>query len=164
MNGFTVDVRFDFPFDDLEDQQLISEIEQLLEEELLDDLHRAALLTLAHQGVEPPAALTVLLTGDEALQIMNREFRGLDTPTDVLSFESDLEIPEVGRYLGDIAIAIPTALRQAAAHPHNPRQEFELLTVHGVLHLLGHDHAEEDEKKKMWEAQEEIQNQLKINN
>lgn len=161
MNGFTVDIRFEFDFEELSNA---ADIQKLLDEELLDQLHRAALLTLSHQRVPTPAGLTILLTGDEALQLMNREFRGYDQPTDVLSFESDLEIPDVGRYLGDIAIALPTALNQAADHNHSGRRELELLTVHGVLHLLGHDHGEEEEKAVMWRAQDEILEELIISN
>ncbi|MDJ0754677.1 MAG: rRNA maturation RNase YbeY [Ardenticatenaceae bacterium] len=154
MNLYTVDVRFDFEFED-------DAIQELLDAELLDQLHQAAIATLVHQQVSQNAGLTILLTDDEALQTLNREFRGIDQPTDVLSFPSELEIPEVGRYLGDIAISVPTAMKQAAGQKHPASQEFELLAVHGVLHLLGHDHAEEDEKARMWAAQDEILEKLR---
>lgn len=154
MSPYTVDVRFDLEFED-------DKIQDLLDAELLDQLHQAAIATLVHQEVEHQVGLTILLTSDDALQTLNREFRGFDQPTDVLSFPSELDIPEIGRYLGDIAISVPTAMRQAAGQKHPAWQEFELLAVHGVLHLLGHDHAEEDEKTRMWAAQDEILKQLR---
>lgn len=157
MSAFTVDIRFDFS---LESYELEDEIQRLLDDGMLDHLHLAAVRSLEHQGVNPPAALTVLLTGDEAVRAMNREFRGQDKPTDVLSFPNEFEIPEIGRYLGDVAIAVPTTMAQAASQGGDPWSEFELLTVHGVLHLLGHDHADDAEKTAMWRAQEEIREMI----
>jgi probable rRNA maturation factor len=77
-----------------------------------------------------------LLTGDETLQRLNREFRAKDVPTDVLSFPS----PSPDGGLGDIAISVDRALEQAASYGHALIVEVEVLLLHGVLHLLGHDH------------------------
>lgn len=121
----------------------------------------AALATLQHQAVEPPASLTILLTDDSQLQQLNRDFRQIDAVTDVLSFPDGTELPGVGLYLGDIAISVPQAARQAEEAGHSLLEELRLLTVHGVLHLLGHDHAEPDEKETMWAAQEAILGGLK---
>lgn len=118
---------------------------------------RAAAVALNHQAVEDDADLTVVLSDDEQLQELNREFRDIDAPTDVLSFPAAESDPETGRrYLGDVLISIQRAEEQAAAGGHPLEAELQLLVVHGVLHLLGHDHAEDKEKLRMWAAQAQI--------
>ena len=77
-----------------------------------------------------------LLTGDETLQRLNREFRAKDEPTDVLSFPS----PSPGGGLGDMAISVDRAREQATAYGHDLSAELRVLLLHGLLHLLGHDH------------------------
>lgn len=125
----------------------------------LDALERAALATLAHQGAD--GDLSILLTDDAQLRKLNREYLGVDAPTDVLSFPAGETDPETGRrYLGDMLISIPRAIDQACAAGHTPEAEAQLLTVHGVLHLLGHDHAEAGEKARMWQAQAEVLTRL----
>lgn len=129
-------------------------------------IERAARAALVNQKQPPNADLTIVLTVDARLQQLNREYLGIDAPTDVLSFpasESDGSEtdPETGSpYLGDILISIPRAKAQAKAAGHALESEVQLLVVHGVLHLLGHDHAEPKEQKKMWKAQAEILDQL----
>jgi probable rRNA maturation factor len=122
------------------------------------DLHlleQAALAALTHQSAE--GDLTIVLADDEQLHRLNRDFLGIDAPTDVLSFPASETDPETGaRYLGDILLSIPRADAQAQAAGHPLVDEARLLVVHGVLHLLGHDHAEADEKAKMWKAQAEV--------
>lgn len=81
------------------------------------------------------ASVSVLLCGDARMRRLNREFRSIDRPTDVLSFPA--ELPGL---LGDIAIGVPYAARQARQRGHGLDREVQLLLVHGVLHLLGHDH------------------------
>jgi probable rRNA maturation factor len=126
----------------------------LIEPEIVE---RAAAATLEHQSASAEDDLTVVLTDDEQLQDLNREFRDIDAPTDVLSFSSSEADPETGRrYLGDILISVQRAEEQAAAGGHLLEAEIQLLVVHGVLHLLGHDHAEAEEKARMWAAQAEI--------
>jgi probable rRNA maturation factor len=120
---------------------------------LIRDTARAA---LKHQHAAG-GALSISVSSDETLQELNRKFLDRDAPTDVLSFPSDSDDPDAeGRYFGDIAISFPRAFAQAAAGGHAVESELQLLTVHGILHLLGHDHGEEKEKAKMWKAQEEI--------
>ncbi len=127
-----------------------------LPENIVSQLETAAVDTLKQQQIAPPATLTLLLSDDMQLQQLNRDYRGFDKPTDVLSFENGEELPGMGLYLGDIAISVETAVRQAAEAGHPLLQELRLLTIHGVLHLLGHDHAEAEEKAQMWAAQDEI--------
>jgi probable rRNA maturation factor len=89
-----------------------------------------------------------LLTDDEALRRMNRRFRGLDEPTDVLSFP----VATPGGELGDIAISVERAREQAAEYGHDLMTEIRVLLLHGVLHLLGHDHASDGGKMRRMEA------------
>lgn len=126
----------------------------LIEPEIVE---RAAAVALNHQAVEDDADLTIVLTDDEQLQDLNREFRDIDAPTDVLSFPASESDPETGRrYLGDVLVSVQRAEEQAAAGGHPLEAELQLLVVHGVLHLLGHDHAEDKDKLRMWAAQAQI--------
>ena len=130
-------------------------------------LETAVLATLQNQQIFPPAELSVLLTDDSQIQQLNRDYRGVDSPTDVLSFPAGDDmppIPDLPRYLGDIAVSVPFAEQQAAASGHALIAELQLLVVHGVLHLLGHDHGELDEKEVMWTAQTAVMTQLGLPN
>jgi probable rRNA maturation factor len=119
-------------------------------------LEKAAEATLIQQST-PEADLSVVLTGDKQIQVLNSNFLGMDAPTDVLSFPASETDPETGRlYLGDIIISVQRAESQCTAAGHSLEDELCLLVVHGVLHLLGHDHAEIHEKKQMWIVQKEI--------
>ncbi len=120
-------------------------------------IHQAAERALLHQGAPANALINILISDDEQLQELNREFRRIDAPTDVLSFPMDFIDPEADMpHLGVIAISYPRAQTQAEAGGHSVEAELQLLTIHGVLHLMGHDHAEEAEKTLMWQAQAEI--------
>jgi probable rRNA maturation factor len=122
---------------------------------------RAARAALTHQGQPADVDLSIVLTDDARLHQLNREYLGIDAPTDVLSFPASESDPETGApYLGDILISIPRAREQASAAGHAMESEVQLLVVHGVLHLLGHDHAEAKGKRKMWKAQAEILKEL----
>lgn len=120
-------------------------------------IERAVLSTLQHQNILDESDISIVFSGDEEIQALNNQYLGHDLPTDVLSFPGDEIDPDTGRlYLGDIIISVPQASLQALNGPHSIQFEIELLVVHGVLHLLGHDHANGDEKKAMWAAQREI--------
>ncbi len=122
-------------------------------------LKRAAQAALAHQSMDDD--LTILLTDDAQLRELNREYLGLDAPTDVLSFPASVTDPETARrYLGDILISVQRAEEQARAAGHALQAEVQLLVVHGTLHLLGYDHAEAGEKARMWNVQAEILERL----
>lgn len=132
-------------------------------------LERAARLTLdtstpVGAGFEFALAsvdMTIVLTDDAQLHELNREYLGVDAPTDVLSFPASEADPETGvSYLGDILISIPRAKQQAEAAGHSVEDEVQLLVVHGTLHLLGHDHATAAEKARMWKAQAEVMSRL----
>ena len=94
--------------------------------------------------------LAVRLTGDEELQKLNRDFRGVDRTTDILSFPGT-ETPE-GRHLGDIVISVPTARLQSAEYDHHLLRELKILLLHGVIHCLGYDHESDDGEMDKMEA------------
>lgn len=120
-------------------------------------LEDAACQALREQGVDEDVDLTILLSGNDEIQALNRDYRGYDKPTDVLSFEAHERDPETGvLYLGDIIISLERAFAQAETGGHLLVAETQLLVVHGVLHLLGHDHADAEEKAEMWRHQAEI--------
>lgn len=126
-------------------------------------LRTAVTVTLRHEQIKPPIEVTLLLTDDDQLQSLNKEYRGINQPTDVLSFEAGETMPgmkEDDPYLGDIVISLPMAERQAKQGGHSLKSELQLLTVHGTLHLLGYDHEEPEEKDRMWWVQASILAQL----
>ena len=105
-------------------------------------------------------SVAVVITDTDAVRQLNRQYRGIDAPTDVLSFENapdpDFPLVESPPHLGDIIIACPVAEMQARAAGHTTSQEVTLLVVHGALHLLGFDHETPDHKNKMWAIQQQI--------
>jgi len=126
-----------------------------------DLLERAAKIALEHEAQSLESDLSIILTDDARLHELNLNYLGVDAPTDVLSFPASETDPETGaRYIGDILISIPRAQSQADARGHPLEAEVQLLVVHGVLHLIGHDHAEAEDKARMWKAQTEILKQL----
>lgn len=128
-------------------------------------LERAANTALEHESRPLDSELSIILTDDTRLHELNLNYLGVDAPTDVLSFPASETDPETGaRYIGDILISITRAQSQATAAGHPLESEVQLLVVHGVLHLLGHDHAEAQEKARMWQAQTEILAQLGLAN
>jgi probable rRNA maturation factor len=92
----------------------------------------------------PQAEVYVVVTGDNDLQRLNRVYRKLDRPTDVLSFPDGDPLPDGGLLLGEIVISLDAARRQAAELGHGELRELEELVLHGTLHLLGHDHEQDD--------------------
>ena len=128
----------------------------------LVDLKTAVYAALTHENITPPAALTLLLTDDDTVRQLNCDFRQLDEPTDVLSFPAGEPLPGMAAwaYLGDIAISVPYAAQQAQHAGHSHQAELQLLAIHGVLHLLGHNHIEPVEKAVMWAAQTAVLTQL----
>ncbi|MEI7845665.1 MAG: rRNA maturation RNase YbeY [Chloroflexota bacterium] len=121
----------------------------------------AAVAALRYQSAPQDADLSIVLTDDNQLHELNLQWMGVDAPTDVLSFPSNEIDPETGNpYLGDILVSVQRAALQASAAGHPVEAEVQLLIVHGVLHLLGHDHAEPEQKARMWQAQGMILTEL----
>jgi len=128
-------------------------------------LERAVNAALENQSESLDSELTIVLTDNAQIQDLNRDYLGIDAPTDVLSFPASETDPETGaRYIGDIIISMPYAAKSAKTAGHPLESEVQLLVVHGVLHLLGHDHAKTNEKKRMWKAQAEILETLGLGN
>lgn len=130
------------------------------------EIRRAAQATLQAQppATGGPVDLTIVISDDRQLQALNHEYLGIDAPTDVLAFPAGQTDPETeALYLGDVLISAERAGVQAAAGGHPLVAEIQLLVVHGVLHLLGYDHAEKDEKERMWAAQEAVLKNLGLN-
>jgi probable rRNA maturation factor len=118
-------------------------------------LERAAKVVLEMEAIDLKSDLTILIDNDQRIQKLNFQFLGIDAPTDVLSFPSDEIDPETqSEYLGDIIISYTQACIQADVVGESINDEMQLLVVHGVLHLLGFDHAEPEEKEQMWNAQQ----------
>jgi probable rRNA maturation factor len=118
----------------------------------LDDLTRLAAATLVGEGV-PASELSLSFVGEDEIADLHERYLHEPGPTDVLSFPLDEEdVDEEGvRVLGDVVIAPAVAARN---NPDDRDAELRLLVVHGILHLLGHDHDEDDERAAMWAKQE----------
>jgi probable rRNA maturation factor len=138
--------------------QFLVEIESEVDvdEQLASELMSVAVTTLIYEGVDEPAELTILMTSDERIRELNRQFLGEDKVTDVLSFPAGDPMPGAENYIGDIVISVPTAVLQAHAAGHSITDEMSLLTVHSILHLLGFDHSDAGEKLTMWSRQNKI--------
>jgi len=115
------------------------------------------------EGLSGTVELSLTLTDDAEVQRLNREFRGMDAPTDVLSFpllspeESPFVPPPDGiLHLGDVVLSHPRVVAQAAEYGHSVQRELGYLTVHGVLHLLGYDHESAADKERMRAREEAI--------
>jgi probable rRNA maturation factor len=133
-----------------------------------ENLEAAAAATLRHMQIQA-VALTIVVTDDETIQRFNLEYRGVDAPTDVLSFAARESVPdepalilppelagELADYLGDLLLAYPYTARQAGRYGRSVAAELRLLVVHGVLHLLGYDHGTQEQEDIMWALQEAI--------
>lgn len=128
----------------------------------LEGLVTVAERTLAHLGVV--ADLSIVIAPDEMVRELNAEHRGVDAVTDVLSFAAEPLPPEIDEppYLGDLIVAYPYTIAQAVAANHHPSDEFGLLVVHGILHLVGYDHDSAISQQVMWAKQAELLTLLDI--
>lgn len=132
-----------------------------------EPLRQAVVATLAHQQVREPCELAVVVTDDGTLRELNYRHRGVDAPTDVLAFPDEVRgpfvrVPGLPRYLGDVILSFCRAETQAAEAGHTVQVELQLLTVHGVLHLLGYDDVREEQRAQMWDVQAEVLQDLGI--
>ena len=149
---------------------MLEEIEIFIEEEFRelvgeDWVRRVAKTVLKAGGVAPPYEVSLVFTDSETVRRLNRDYRGVDEPTDVLAFYmlpqkedgSSFAIPPDGvTRLGEAIISYPQAAEQAKEQGHSTERELALLVIHGILHLLGYDHEEPEEEVKMRTREKEL--------
>lgn len=139
-----------------------AELDMLLPTEEIED---ALACTMAHEGITRPVEVSVSFVDDEEMRGLNRAWRDIDAPTDVLSFECDSpfdeDIPEDEPVeLGDVILAPGVIAAQAPQFDATPAEECRLMLVHGLLHLLGYDHLDDEEAAAMEEREAEILREL----
>lgn len=145
-------------------------IEKMDKEEVM--LKKVVQAVLDEEKIVHDLYINITLTNNEEIHIINKQYRNVDRPTDVLSFpmyERD-EIPELRRknnmfaeeILGDIIISIPKVKEQSEEYGHSFERELAYLTTHGMLHLLGYDHMIDEEKEQMRAKEEKILERLNI--
>lgn len=128
----------------------------------VDDLAGLSSYVLTALRLHDDTEMTLRLVDEDAISALNARWMGADGPTDVLAFPMDglrtgTDVaPAAPGYLGDLALCPQVAARQAAAAGHGPRDEHRLLAVHGILHLLGHDHAKPAEHAAMFGLQADL--------
>ena len=138
--------------------------------EALDaDLTKGMNVVAELEALSPQTEVDITLVDDAAIHELNRTYRGIDRPTDVLSFaldegeeEPEVDDDEIEHLLGDVIISAPTAVRQGEEYGHGLELEMTYLAVHGMLHLLGYDHMEEKDKLIMRKREEEVLRRLDL--
>lgn len=143
--------------------QLLDET-NLLQQEEFDLIEKLLQTTAKSEQLSGELEVSVTFVDNEQIQEINRQYRKIDEPTDVISFaleeQGEDEVTIVGvdlpRILGDIIISVPKAKQQAEDYHHSFHRELGFLAVHGFLHLLGYRHETEDEEREMFEKQKEI--------
>lgn len=147
-----------------------NKIEKMEREEVI--IKKVVQAVLEEEKIVHELYINITLTNNEEIHIINKQYRDVDRPTDVLSFpmyERD-EITELRKkdnifaeeILGDIIISIPKVKEQAEEYGHSFERELAYLTTHGMLHLLGYDHMIDEEKEQMRKREEEILEKLNI--
>ncbi len=142
-------------YDDRQDDiKITDEIKNLIKKSI------AAVLKV--EGLDENVEVSVSFVGDEEIRDLNRDYRGVDKSTDVLSFPMDDEFIIVSRILGDVIINTRRVMEQAEELGHSNERELSYLTVHSILHLLGYDHMEDEDKKEMREREKLAMKELSI--
>ena len=130
----------------------------------IKDIERVIDIAIKHQKLDN-LEFNIIIVDNTYIHELNKNYRGIDRPTDVISFalEDNKDFVDVGhRVLGDIYISIDKAKEQAIEYGHDLRREICFLAVHGFLHLLGYDHMKKEDEKIMFSLQEEILNEAGI--
>ena len=142
-------------YDDRQDDiKITEEIKNLIEKSI------AAVLKV--ENLDENVEVSVSFVGDEEIRDLNRDYRGVDKSTDVLSFPMDYEFIIVSRILGDVIINTRRVMEQAKELGHSNERELSYLTVHSILHLLGYDHMEDEDKREMREREKLAMKELSI--
>ena len=134
----------------------ISDVQEFMDEEKINEFVD---MILEHEELENTenTYVSFLITTNDVIQNINSEYRGKDTPTDVISFAYN-ETENIGPFdiLGDIIISAEKVTEQAKEYGHSTEREFYYVLCHGMLHLLGYDHIDDEDKKAMREKEEEL--------
>ena len=136
--------------------ELIKNVDEEIKE--LDEVKKFVLFALDYLKLNN-VVFNIIIINNEEIHKINKEYRGIDRPTDVISFaleDDDTFVSLDQRVLGDIYISIDKAKEQALEYGHALLRELCFLSIHGILHLLGYDHMKPDEEKVMFELQERI--------
>ena len=146
---------------------IIVDGENLPKQAMMNKIEEAAKVCLEMEGVdENLAEISLTFVDMEEIQQLNREYRDTDSVTDVLSFpqfESKDEFPETGEIImGDVVICTEKSMLQAEEFGHSPEREIIYLFTHSLLHLMGYDHMEEDEKRIMRQKEEAVMNRIEL--
>ncbi len=142
-------------YDDRQDDiEITEEIKNLIEKSI------AAVLKV--ENLDENVEVSVSFVGDDEIRDLNRDYRGVDKSTDVLSFPMDDEFIIESRILGDVIINTRRVMEQAEELGHSNERELSYLTVHSILHLLGYDHMEDEDKKEMREREKLAMKELSI--
>ncbi len=138
--------------------------EHLLPDQEMKELFEEIIVkTLNHENREENYEVSLSLVTADEIRALNHQYRGKDKATDVLSFPIDEQFqPEEEKMLGDIVISTEAVIQQAKEYEHSVEREIAYLFVHGLLHLLGYNHLEPEDKEKMRIVEEEILSQLEI--
>lgn len=151
-------------------------IDLIDDEHYLNEQHQQIILdvielTAKHLGLSIESEVDISIVDNDTIHQLNKQYRGIDRPTDVLSFaltegdeemgfefamEADEDFESLPEHLGDIIISYPKIVEQAADYGHSFERELAFLTVHGFLHLNGYDHQTEAEEKEMFGIQNEV--------
>lgn len=142
-------------FDDRQDEIEITD-------SMIDLIKKSISEVISYEELDDNVIVSVSFVNDEEIQALNRDFRGVDKSTDVLSFPLDDEFQLDGRMLGDVVINTRRVLEQAQEFGHSEEREVSYLTVHSILHLLGYDHEDDEDKNIMRFREKEIMDRLKI--
>ena len=146
---------------------IIVDGENLPKQAMMNKIEEAAKVCLELEKVDSNLAeISLTFVDMEDIQQLNREYRDTDSVTDVLSFpqfESKDEFPETGEIImGDVVICTEKAMLQAEEFGHSPEREIIYLFTHSLLHLMGYDHMEEDEKRIMRQKEEAVMNRIDL--
>lgn len=150
---FTITIEIDEPFAEAVDPEALTQVAEQV---------------MRGEGVAPPAELSIWITDEDELHTLNRTYRNVDRSTDVLSFGADDDdtrfvlAPDQTRYLGDLAVSFPHVVRQAEEYGHSQQRELSYLVTHGILHLLGYDHEQPDDARRMRAREEALLGALGI--
>ena len=132
--------------------------------EMEDELEEVIKTVLETEGLSLDYEVSITFVDKDQIHKLNREYRNVDRPTDVLSFpiDEDFYIEGVDTMLGDIVVCMDVARDQASDLGHTLKREIMYLTAHSALHLLGYDHMEDDEKAKMRAREKEVMRKLGV--